>query len=81
MSKKHMRGADAPEAANEAVPAEPSPNTDPPPELIDALVRYYTNKRTELEQQIRDMESLLGFIEISADLAVRVARLEKFVKG
>jgi hypothetical protein len=55
------------------------PTEDPPPELVDALVRHYTRKRVELEQQIGNMEQFLGFIEVSSNLAVRVAKLEAFL--
>lgn len=52
---------------------------EPPPELIDALVRHYTAKRLELERQIANMEQFLGFLEVSNNLAVRVAKLEQFL--
>lgn len=60
-------------------PTRDPPPEDPPPELIDALVKHYANKRVLLEMQIAQMERLLGFIEISAELSVRVARLEQFL--
>jgi hypothetical protein len=60
-------------------PAAQAPQGDPPPELVDALVQHYKRKQQELTQQIADMESFIGFIEVSGNLAVRVAKLEQFL--
>lgn len=52
----------------------------PPPELVDAVVRYFNVERATLQNKISDMESLLGFIrDDAAPLAVRVAKLEAFL--
>ncbi len=56
-----------------------NPPEDPPPELVDALVRHYERKRSDLMRQIGEMEAFLGFIEVSGNLAVRVAKLEAFL--
>jgi len=52
----------------------------PPPELVDALVRYFNAERAALLNRVADIETLLGFIrDDNAALSVRVARLEAFV--
>lgn len=59
------------------------PREDPPPELVTALQLHYARKREALTDQIQAMEDLLGFIEVSGNLATRVAKLEAFlgIKG
>lgn len=67
-------------------PPEQVDTRDPPPELVDAVVRHYVDMRTSLESRVATIEAILGFIREDGDtraLAVRVAKLEAFlgVKG
>lgn len=63
------------ESEPEAPPAqEVLPFIDPNP-MILALKQ----QRDHLTKQISEIENMLGFVETSADLAVRVAKIEKFV--
>jgi hypothetical protein len=51
----------------------------PTPADIEAMKQFYVGQRLELLRQVSEIESMLGFIAGSADLAVRVARLEQFL--
>jgi chaperonin cofactor prefoldin len=64
-------------SAREVNPARDA-NPTPPPELMAELKRYYAETRAELQQQITEIETFLGFVDHSGDLAVRVAKLEAF---
>lgn len=62
------------------------PRGDPPPELVEAVVRHYVDMRTSLVSRVATIEAILGFIREDGDtraLAVRVAKLEAFlgIKG
>lgn len=55
---------------------------DPPPELVEAVVRHYVEARADLQRRVASIEAILGFIHEADDaraLAVRVAKLEAFV--
>lgn len=46
---------------------------------LAAVMRvHYTKRREELLAAVRDIEDLLGFIEVEGDLAVRVSKLQRF---
>jgi len=68
-----------PEARAEVI--ERAVDEPPPPELVEAVVHYFSERRVELERKIVNLETLLGFVTSGADddaLAARVARLESF---
>ncbi|HKW09196.1 MAG TPA: hypothetical protein VJO33_02385 [Gemmatimonadaceae bacterium] len=58
-------------------PPEVQPVPTPPD--IAALRAYFMELRAALMTQVAAIEELLGFIDVGDDLAVRVAKLEKFV--
>lgn len=52
----------------------------PPPELVDAVVRFFREQRDTLLNRVGDIENRLGFLrDDQTALAVRVAKLEAFV--
>lgn len=56
-----------------------APTSDPPPELVDAVVAHFTRQRDDLLRRVANIETLLGFVTPEdAELAVRVAKLERF---
>lgn len=59
--------------------AIPRPPFGEGPPQIDAVKEYFTKQRDELVGRIAQIESLLGFVDVADDLAVRVAKLERFV--
>ncbi len=50
------------------------------PATIEETRIYFSRMRADLLARVADLESLLGFLESSDDLAVRVAKLEKFCR-
>lgn len=50
------------------------------PATIEETRIYFSAMRADLMARVAELESLLGFIESSDELAVRVGRLEKFCK-
>lgn len=50
------------------------------PSTIEETRIYFSAMRADLVSRVAELEALLGFIEGSDDLAVRVAKLEKFCK-
>mgnify|MGYP001604594956 CR=1 FL=1 len=46
---------------------------------MEAMRRYYVAQQNDLTRQILQIELFLGFVEQADNLAVRVAKLEKFV--
>ena len=48
---------------------------------IEEVKRFIIGQRDELQQRVAELEGLLGFISTADDLAVRVSRLEIFLKG
>lgn len=46
---------------------------------LNAVMLYWQTRRDELAKQISEIESFLGFIEVSDSLAVRVSKLELFL--
>lgn len=46
---------------------------------VDLRYRYFTELRTQLKMRVSEIETFLGFVPDESELAVRVARLEKFV--
>lgn len=71
------RGGDPPPELVEEPTREPP--REPPPELVEALQLYFTQKRVDLLRQVQEIETFLGFIEVSGGLAERVAKLELFL--
>lgn len=56
------------------------PRGDPPPELVEAVVRHYIDLRDELQARVGAIESIIGFIrDDNTALAVRVAKVELFL--
>lgn len=48
-------------------------------DAVTEAAKYLTIKRDDLLKQVADIENFLGFANLSEDLAVRVAKLEKFL--
>ena len=48
-------------------------------DAVAESTRYLAAKRDELQRQVSEIESFLGFAVQAEDLAVRVAKLEAFV--
>lgn len=55
------------------------PSSAPTPADIAALEQWLIAKKAELTARIVTIESMLGFIATSDDLAVRVAKIELFL--
>jgi len=51
----------------------------PQPIEIAAVRDYFEKQREELKARVANIESVLGFIATSDELAVRVAKLENYV--
>ena len=54
-------------------------DTQPPPELVIAVKRFYVQQREELLRQVAEIEAFIGFVETSDNLAVRIAKIEAFL--
>lgn len=61
-----------------AVTRAPMEALYPPPELVDAVRRYHVAQREDLLRRVAEIESLLGFVQVADELAVRVSKLEAF---
>jgi hypothetical protein len=59
-------------------PAAEAPPPDPRVAVTDAT-RYLSEQRAHLLEQVSSIEKFLGFAQQADDLAVRVAKLEKFL--
>jgi hypothetical protein len=51
----------------------------PTPWEIESMREYYSLQRQDLLQRIADIESMLGFVAVSSEIAVRVAKIEHFL--
>lgn len=62
-------------------PQNPPPQTTAPStrDAVTQASRYLAERRDELKREINDIESFLGFANQADDLAVRVAKLERFL--
>lgn len=54
-------------------PPPPLPATD------DAIIALLKKRRDDMTARVNAIESLLGFVESAGDLAVRVAKIERFL--
>lgn len=61
----------------DSIPSPPFGNG--PDESDIALIEKLKRRRDALTERVHTIEELLGFVESAADLAVRVAKIERFV--
>lgn len=51
----------------------------PPRHMIELTRQYYVGQRERLLQQVAEIEAFLGFVEVSDNLSVRIAKIELFL--
>ncbi len=87
MSDENQIALTIEDAPTQDLPPDPPPLVSTPvqtsaPSTRDAVTeasRYLAGRRAELLSEVGEIESFLGFANQADDLAVRVAKLERFL--